>query len=303
MKRFIIDPGFGHTKIAIGDEYSKFPSAVAEIGGISNSNDSKVFHFEGKKYYVGDLALMQPASDIIEINTFDLLKYFAPLFVGYQMINSGTKNENISDLIFCLSPAHKDRMGEFKDRLKSFKVNDQEFKFDDVIAMAQGAASWRAINKITDLDSFDNFLIVDIGFNTIDVIFIYNREIQSAMIGPENSYENCGSVNIANAVISLIKEKHGSDISQKEALEIFDKKCYKKRGEVFDYKKEFAKISADFTKNTMNLLEKKYSNELDKMDKVCFTGGGGYFIDPNYSKNILTFENSEYLNIIGASSV
>ena len=46
-------------------------------------------------------------------------------------------------------------------------------------------------------------------------------------------------------------------------------------------------------------LYSMHSNEFDKMEKICFVGGGGYFIDIKYAEHIDTFKHSEYFNAIG----
>lgn len=96
-----------------------------------------------------------------------------------------------------------------------------------------------------------------------------------------------------------IADNFQRDISLKEALGIVTLGEYRLRGVKHDLNDIIAEAKINYTKDIMEFLESKYGNEFDKMEKICFVGGGGYFIDKKYAEHVETFAHSEYFNSIG----
>lgn len=306
--RIGLDTGYGHTKYAYFDskgeiKLGKFPSVVASTKDDIADISSGVYFENNETYYVGDLALKQPHTSIKEIVSYKDLEKYAPILLK-ETLQISKLDGKVTEVACGLSPAHMKNIATFKDRLSSFTLNGQEENFK-VVLYPQGVGAVKAINylnskgKLASMNNVKDYLIVDIGFNTTDIIFVYGGEVQKGKISSAHSFEKKGAINIAEIMQDLISDKYKREITLKEALAIVTNGEYRLRGEVFNLEKEIESFKKRYTVELMEFLEDNYENEFDKLEKVCFVGGGGYFIDPNYAQNIETFKISEYYNAIG----
>jgi len=301
-----IDTGFGHTKYAYFKDgkmiVNKFPSVVAFASDNINDVSDGAYVFENRVFYVGELATKQASHSIEELITYKALETYAPLLIAHAIHLEGLSKEKVSDIICGLSPAHIESTGAFKERVSNFKVNKDVYGFN-VRLLPQGVGAVTAIKSLPkthkDFQEAEDYLVVDIGFNTVDVIFVYGKTIQKGKISEANSFEKKGAINIASMMQKHISTQFKKEISLKEALAIVTKGIYRLRGEEHDLKEQIAEFKANYTKDIMDFLEVKYGNEFDKMEKIYFVGGGGYFIDTKYAPHISVFEQSEYFNAIG----
>jgi len=301
-----VDVGFGHTKYAYKDEkgelvLGKFPSVVAIAEDNLNEISEGVHVFENAMYYVGEMALKQPNHAIREIVTYKDLEKYAPLLIAHVFSLEGIESDSVSSITCGLSPAHKGNSANFKNRISNFEINGNSYSFD-IVLLPQGVGAVQAIKYFDGNDEVteaSDYLVVDIGFNTMDVIFVYNQQIQRGKINEDNSFEKKGAINIAEMMQKHIKGSFGRDITLKESLAIVTQGNYRLRGAVNDLSHEIKMFKEEYTRGIMDFLEAKYANEFDKMEKICFVGGGGYFIDIKYAEHIDTFRHSEYFNAIG----
>lgn len=301
-----IDTGFGHTKYAFIDVdgelvLGKFPSVVAFAKDNTQEISNGVHILENVMYYVGDMALKQPAHAIREIVTYKDLEKYAPLLIAHALEMENLQPKDVESITCGLSPAHRENSGDFKERVSNFTINDVPYGFD-VKLLPQGVGAVQAIKHFAgtgDVEEANDYLVVDIGFNTMDVIFVYDKKIQRGKINEDNSFEKKGAINIAEMMQKHIKMNFDRDITLKESLAIVTQGNYRLRGAAHELEEVINGFKKEYTEGIMRFLEANYSNELDKMEKVCFVGGGGYFIDKKYAAHIETFQHSEYYNAIG----
>jgi len=294
--KFGLDGGFGHIKTAKYIENGeidtlKFQSIVAESKG---KEKYTYLLDDGKYYFVGSKALKQPKDTQIEIVDYQKLEKFIPILTLESFRLCDIEPEDISEIVTGLSISHKDSSHNFKQRLSNFVVNDIEYNFN-VKLLPQGLGAVNAIKKLVKKEPND-YLVIDGGFNTIDIVTIIDKEImENELIG----YDNMGVINIAKMVQKYIKESFGKEINIKKAASILDSGEYFLRGETSDLKSVIEEFKTEYTKNLMNFLEKNYEDRIDDMEKIIFVGGGAYFIDKSYANNIAIVPNPEYYNAIG----
>lgn len=301
-----IDTGFGHTKYALYDNQKalilgKFPSVVAQVDGVKDKEDDTHI-FENKLWYIGDLALKQNHRNIKELVTYKALETFSPLLIAEVLRLENIEPKEIESIGLGLSPAHKDNIESFKYSLKKFEVDEKEYNFKNLSLFPQGVAAVNAIKSYWATQKFvepTDYITIDIGFNTMDVVIVYNRKIVQSSIGKNNSFEKRGVINIAQSVQNHIKKEFEEEITLKESLAIVLNQKYRLRGETHELKDFVDNVKMNYTIEIMDFLEQKYKNEFDKLEAVCFVGGGGYFIDTKYAPHIQTFKSSEYYNAIG----
>lgn len=292
------DCGFGNTKSAFvnkktkGIELVKFPSVVA----LSDGEEKHTYLLDdGKYYFVGEKALKQKKENIIEILDYQKLEKFAPILLLESFKLCNLNPDELNTIVTGLSISHTEEAKKFKSRLSKFKVNNKEYKFS-ISLLPQGLGAVNAIRNLVENGEPEDYMVVDNGFNTLDIVVIKDKEvIRSELKG----FENKGIINIAEMVKIYIKNNYNRDISIKMAIKLLDKKEYFLRGEKYDLSEEIKIFKTEYTEELMNFLEKNYSEYIDNMEKIVFVGGGSYFIDTNYAKNIVTVDNAEFYNAYG----
>lgn len=299
-----IDTGFGHTKYCFKGKndkmmLKKFPSVVA-ICPDDIESDENVAILDGKPYYVSSLALNSDPRHIKEVTSYQDLETYAPLFIHELCIKEGLKPEDVDEICVGLAPAHKNNAQKFKERLESFEISGLQYN-QKVSVIPQGVGAVKALQDFwSDKNAEpENYIVVDIGFNTLDIVLVFEGEIQKSRLNQSNSFEKKGVVLIAEEMQKYIKQHHNRNITSKEALKIIIEESYKLRGDVFDLSSFVSELKTSYTKDIMDFLESRYSNEIDKLDAFVFVGGGGYFVNKNYTSHTMTFKNSEYYNAIG----
>lgn len=302
-----IDTGFGHTKYALrnkngGFKLGKIPSVVAITNESVEEASLNISLFNGQSYYVGDIALKQDPKRIKEVDTYKELEKYAPLLIGKVIEIENTNPSKIDSIALGLAPAHINQVENFRKKVSSFRLNKKDYSFKETLIIPQGFGATIALKHFWEEQKkkeFENYIVIDIGFNTIDTVIVYDREIDKSRLNENNSFEKRGVVRIAELMQNYIRENYNKEITLKESLSIILEEEYKLRGQIHHLNSVVKDFKDRYTKETMLFLEQKYSNEFDKMDAICFVGGGGYFINKEYAPSIQTFKNSEYFNAIG----
>lgn len=294
-----IDPGFSDIKYATSTkDFSKFVTAVAEIKGYHTNVGGDIYELNGRYYYVGEKATKQPANTIVDLSNYDDLERFLPLLIAHTFKLAGKK---FSKVCLGLSPAQIQHVDSFRKAASRFVVNGEEYNLDVKVA-AQGVGAALSVFELNDLCDKD-VLIVDGGFNTIDIIFCYDGQIQVELVNSDNAFENKGIIGVVDKLIETVSNKYGISIGVRDAQQCLNTKSLKFRGNVIDLTDDIAECVKRYTKEIVNFLKKEYGSNMDKMDSVYIVGGLAYLIDPNidgYAPGyIKTFKNSEYLNAIG----
>ena len=309
MKKVLaIDIGYGSVKVIYGYEDGtiknqfKFTSIVALIDKDEFIKDKRILDYKDKSYYVGEDALNFPHTCQYDIIDFNNLIYFAPLFLykALQMIGE------IPDVIVCgLSKAQLQYSLTFKEAIQKFTVNNEEFSFENVYILPQGAGSKLAIdtygvdfpNKQQEFTGLSNYVGVDVGFNTVDIFLVTNGKTSPMYF---RGIENEGVMKIAKKIAEYIKTEYNKEISLHEAKEVLDNGFFKLRGTKYDLSSIITGIKEIYLKDLLNLIEENFNNALDKSDYVFLSGGGSAFLNDSSDKKIRTPKsNFEYYNAIG----
>ena len=309
MKKVLaIDIGYGSVKVIYGYEDGtiknqfKFTSIVALIDKDEFIKDKRILDYKDKSYYVGEDALNFPHTCQYDIIDFNNLIYFAPLFLykALQMIGE------IPDVIVCgLSKAQLQYSLTFKEAIQKFTVNNEEFSFENVYILPQGAGSKLAIdtygvdfpNKQQEFTGLSNYVGVDVGFNTVDIFLVTNGKTSPMYF---RGIENEGVMKIAENVQKYIAEEFGKTVKLHEAKEILDEGFYKLRGTKYDLKEVVKVFTENYLKDLLKLIEDNFSDALDKSDYVFLSGGGSALLSDSEDKKIRTPKsNFEYYNAIG----
>lgn len=300
MSKVVIgfDPGFGYIKYAYRKngkmEMGKFPSVVAK----TKNPAPDLHYYKDYYYYVGENARLQAKEEIEEVKDYANLKKYIPVLLAEVFkrtgIGIGSKFKKV-EIVTGLSLAHKEDSDNFKNVLSKFNVSNIPYNLN-VKLLPQGFGAMTALMNVKETANDVNYVIVDNGFNTLDVVIVIDSQPRMDRLA---GYEGRGVISIAEQMKNYIHREFKRDISVKEAAAVVDSQTYKLRGEVHDLSDVVSEFKSEYTKNLMDFLEKNYSNEIDKFDKIYFVGGGAYFIDPDYASNIKIVKYPEYYNAIG----
>lgn len=314
MQNYIlgVDIGYGDVKVVIGTSQQithqfKFSSAIAQAARASAIRDARIIELQVgdqlHQVYAGTDALALPSSQIVDISDYDALEAYAPVFVYKALQQAGIDPKDVKVLVSGLSVSQLGNSGYFKERIKDFVINGEEFHFDQVFLLPQGAGSKMAFDKYganypapRTTSSQNTFVGCDIGFNTLDLYFVTDGKTSPNLF---EGIQQEGVMRIANMVRENIKEQFGRDITLREAKQVLDTKVYKLRGEQHNMQAAVDKAIKEYTERLLLIIEEKYGPVIDKCDFICLQGGGAMFFDLTDPFFQVVKNSSEFYNAIG----
>lgn len=280
----------------------KFPSTIAITQKSEFVTDSRIYDFKGHSYYVGESALNSPSENLIDITEYKNLEYYTPLFFAHALKEI---NETPDIVVTGLSKAQIQFSGNFKNNIQEFEVNDEQYKFDTVFVLPQGAGSKLTIDKYgdnfpseqTEFSGKTTYVGIDIGFNTLDMFMVTDGKTSPTLF---EGIENEGVMKVAKLVARKVHEEHGRSITLHEARDILDSGLYKLRGKTHDFSTFVKDIKKDYLKSLLSLIETRYGKIIDKCDFISLSGGGSYFFKSTGDNFIKVPKNDgEYYNSLG----
>lgn len=301
----ILDTGYGTNKYAYNKNedfiYNKNISVFAKAP--LEAEDMPLF--EGKRYYIGEEALMEDSENIINITDYKQHEKLSPLSLWNVIKENNINVKDIDNIYIGISLAHKDYAKSFIKRMSKFKVNNEVFDFTDKIKLvAQGVGAKYAIDHYfyKKIDS-PTYAIIDIGQLTIDVVTVIKGKVR---------YENAegaaqeGVIKIIQQIQEYIAKEFSEIISIKEAQEVMLSGKYNLFGE-HDLLEIIDNLKKEYSIYIINLLKQKYKNVFKKYPKIYFVGGGAYYISKDIlsktagisQESIVIPEEAEYYNAIG----
>jgi hypothetical protein len=315
MKKLCIDVGFGDTKVAemidgVITKYFKETNAVAKLVGESDTvkytgTEKDVIKYRDSFYLVGKNALQYPDKAVLNVLDYDSMAFITPL-IALKYINTNT--DPYDSIIFTLSSAFIKRSSEYRDHLIAELGMDKS----RIKIIPQGAGAKVTLDNIgLDLsnpsakNSYKNYLIVDIGFNTVDVANVIGNSIMPADI---KGYPDEGVINIAKYVQKKLAEVAETEISISRARSVLYDKTLKVRDKVHDCSSMISEGISEYLNHLKVFLENNYGDLMDTIDNVILFGGGAELIKDNsdqwkslYGEGFMLSPklDAEYYNCIG----
>lgn len=274
-----LDIGFGDIKGVYAEGVFRMPTAVAhaksgllELGEFAGSEEE--FVFGGKAYHLGEKALEKALST----RSFDFLKKYAPLLAYKAVKDSGRK---VSRLAVGLPLAWYTPQNRkfFTSALKKFEVNGETISLEQVDVYPQGVGilmdyRFGLDGKEQPGTTIDG-LVVDIGFNTVDVVAFSNG---SAVRSDSAMFERAGVSRIAQDLIQALQAECGINLSEQEAK----KALLEGKTRVYGAEKDLAvtieAIAEDYVEWLLDLLASRWEDKLQRSGKLIIAGGGAHFL-------------------------
>jgi len=305
----VTDIGYGDTKFGWYEDgrikLGKFPTAIVRRGrykpqyqDFNIDMESKEFVYQGFRYMVGEDAFMSGIPLCTRKRGF--IPNYAPLLIA-KIIRDYKKT--FRDLIVSVSVSDykKEYVTELKKALKRFMVNGTTYSFGEILILPQGYGIFRDVfpGKV-----YEPTVVVDIGFNTIDVS-IYNKGklLREGFLG----FPGYGTNRLIQNISERVKEEIGEQLSELELNEAIKKggiiRLYGREYDISDLIEEEKEF---FIEDVISLIETSSIGSFWKRAKFrIVAGGGGYFISDamKNSFNLIVPERPEFSNVRGFFNV
>lgn len=292
-----IDIGYGAAKIAYKDKISSFPSAVCFATDVGISyGDENIYNFEGDRYYVGKEAA---DSESFATTEYKFLFKFAPLLI-YHILNSFELSKLKKPIVIKtgLSIVDWGKKDEFVERISNIEVNGECIE-TDVRIIPQGAGcaiDWAYYNN--DGEYPDKLSVVDIGFQTINLVHFENGKPQRKNM---KSYPGHGVSSIIKPFTAYMENKFAVTFSEQEAIRVFVKGSFKYNGEEqTEVHEKIVELKSQFVKKMFQSVLVNDKKLLAMSDTVIIAGGGSYLLqDIPFPPNVVFVEVPEFSNVRG----
>ncbi len=302
MKVAGIDIGFGDTKVWCRDKYFKFPTAVAidygqgvDLGSFASKKT--VISYNGKKYMLGEEALLH---DPLPTRTVDFLREYTPLIIAYAK-----KFADFHEVTLGLPLGfYKDHKDEIKNNVTRFRADGKDYSFN-VNVLPQGAGiayDYMYDDHAQRKNVINNAAVIDIGYNTIDVLSIINGSADSTL---SFMLDNKGVCQIVIKLMDKLGKKYKHSVDEFTAKKFLETKKYVGYGLTEDITDICTELIKEYADKIVNELFIKANDVLGKADLVIFSGGGTalikeYISDDNKKRILFLGDDlAEYSNARG----
>jgi hypothetical protein len=274
-----IDIGFGDVKAVTDDTRIKFPTAVAYAKkGIADIGEEEEYEFMGRKYLLGERALF--SLDVFPTREVEFLLKYAPLLLyrSLKWLDSDSFTP-VEQIAIGLPLAYHHRRFEFGNSVRRVMVNGEIMEFQRVEVFPQGVGillDYRLNQEGEELEETrQNLLILDIGFNTVDVVV---AERGRAVRDECGMLERSGVSRICQDLSNHLQRETTINLTEQEAKDVLLQRKLK----VYGQEKELSETIRTLTENYMDWifqnLKSRWGERLKRVDKLIIAGGGAYYV-------------------------
>lgn len=321
--RMGIDIGFGDVKVVSGringnvrieTQQLKFPSVVARVKNkaIAGLDDAQVeYEFEKRKYLVGNDALA--SANIIPTRDIDYLLEFSPLLI-FRAFEYVSQEYHLPIQSICSSTEiclglplayYKDRKNELAARLNQFEVMGCKVNIKRMAIQAQSQGI--LLDFLFDDHCRPNrkwlgsdLLILDIGFNTIDILCVHEGRSSSEW---SNMMEGAGICRICRDLDVELK-RMGLELPEQAVKNALFNRTISKYGREIDLTETTNQLSSDYADFLYRGIKSRFSDVLKTTRKLIVAGGGAYYVSETFKRKfpndfLLVPMNAEFSNARG----
>jgi len=317
-----LDMGFGDVKIVCcmvdetGDKsfaVLKYPTAIAyaKNGIIGDLAEQEEYDFNGRTFVVGSAALQ--SQTLFATRGIEFLLTYAPL-LAYKAVAGlvQTASLQLSDLLsaqkrLCLGIplAYYSKRHELERRLSGYTVSGNAIDFDHIEVRAQGQGILFDYmldehgSPLTDCED-QNVLVLDIGFNTVDVLGVIegspNRE-WSGML------ENAGICRICEDLKTHLQKEFNFHLCEQVVKDVLQNGRISLYGASKDLSTYIRKSTEAYSDWLGRELNSAWDAFLKRADRLIIAGGGAYYVHDllrKYPEHFVRVpHDSEYSNARG----
>lgn len=330
-----LDLGFGHIKVSSGETNIKFPSIVgnqvsnfakpAPVASLTELLNSLAINYQGVTYYVGRNAIENTRNGKIslrqnkhnendnqtKIKIMTALALLTPenqyeanfaVLSGLPVLEYNNQKDKLYNILhndgkpFEFIFQYGNQMINKKITCTKVKVISQsESSYYSYLLDSQGGIIKERINNVGGL-----VCVCDIGFRTIDIVFMDNGRYLDA-----SDQINNGVVNIHQEVLRLIMQEYNIKKELKDIDEIIRKKELFFNTQTYDITDIIKRACKPFAESIIESLYTSHNGELGDLQMILLAGGGAELIFDYVKeelKNIVRVDkvyNSEFSNSQG----
>jgi hypothetical protein len=281
-----IDLGYSSVKISFIDDNGslvnyKMISAISELpeAPLEIDNDT-VFKLNEKWYVIGPNSLKLDRNYRLKLETYEQMKAIYPVVISYFLSKySDIKWDKVA---IGLSMAFSDKADDLLKFLYESLLISPDTNF--FVCLPQGLACKAAFAKYgqnvkdsnihTTDNKLDSYVICDGGYLSIDICAVID---QKSAAGATIGIPDTGVICISRDIAEYIYKTYEYRISTKEAQTVVDSGILTRRGKVIDLSDVVDKYTRIYLANVLNLLEEKYSSQLDASNGLLIVGGLSHF--------------------------
>ncbi len=295
--RMGIDIGFGDVKAVsskiiengrIETDMFKFPSAVARVKNqaIAGLDDAQMeYTFENKKYLVGTDALI--SANLIPTRDIEFLLEFSPLlilkaFEGAAQLYHLPLKSLCNSVEVCLGlplAYYREKKNDLAGRLVRFEVSGLEVTFPRLGIQAQSQGI--LLDFLFDDHCRPNrkwlgsdLLILDIGFNTIDILCVHEGRSSSEW---SNMLEGAGLCRICRDLDIELK-KMGLELPEQAIKNALVNRKISIYGKEIDLSEPITRLTWDYADFLYREIKSRLSDVLKNTRRLIVAGGGAYYV-------------------------
>ncbi|MFH1674918.1 MAG: ParM/StbA family protein [Pseudomonadota bacterium] len=296
-----LDIGFGDVKVIarLNDKKDatdtdpelmfKYPTAIAYTrnGIIGDLARQEEYDFNSRAFVAGSAALQ--CHDLFSTRDIEFLMTYSPLLAYKAMADiARTASIPLADLLsankrLCLGIplAYYPRREELKRRLSAYSVSGDAVRFDniEVRAQSQGILFDYMLDeqgRPVDERINQNVLVLDIGFNTVDVLGVIdgrpNRE-WSGML------ENGGICRICEELKTYLQKELSFSLSEQVVKEVLQKGRVSLYGADRDLSTPVRRANEAYSDWLGREVNSRWDDFLKRADKLIIAGGGAYYVN------------------------
>lgn len=297
--------------------FEKFISATAKIPEPLEMDNDAIFRLGVDYYVLGTPALKVAKSYLMPLETFEDMKAVYPVWISY-LINHYKKDYGITfdHISIGLSMVWSDKAEELLEYLYESLLIETPNYF---LCYPQGLCC-RKLYQTAGLDvretsrhndiKLRNFILVDGGFNTLDLAACNSGTAASSVIGVPKT----GVINIVYNIVDYLFKEYEMKISIQEGQTILDNNgVFTKRGRSYDISAKVEEFVKTYLSQVLNFIEEKMSEFIDCAEGILVLGGLSFFfnkyindpqmvkiIEKHFPVSFLKFPNIdfEYYNCI-----
>lgn len=301
-----IDVGYGDVKAIFDNGIQvKFPTAVShESGGVLQEadKDEGLHVYRGSRYFVGELALKLGV--LYPTRHAGFLETYAPLLAYEALLKGGMLGK-------CRNVAIGLPLGQYKSdtriaMVRAFKeavIDNEKLGLDTIDVFPQG------VGVLFDVGAADNgmlcddyrhdTLIIDIGYNTVDVVVSIDgkaRKDRSGMI------ERGGISQICEKLSTVVQERYNFRMPGPKAKEVLANGSITLHGKNIDLTNEIQGLIQEYVRWIMAEIRDRWEDNIASFQKIVLAGGGAYILRPHLPSEYARFvtpKNPEFSNARG----
>lgn len=286
MQNVAIDLGYGSVKVFSNKTMCKFPTAISPVKRSLIETTSTQYNFNGLNYIMGDDAV----SDAYGTRDYSFLEKFAPLLTYKVLKDLGIDFNSPINLATGLSLLNWDKRERFAESLQNIIVNNEHVNNIELSIYPQGKGIFVDCLKNKPQLANELVMVVDIGYNTLDIIPFKNGKALA-----KDALANTYGVNkMIQELSKYIVSMYNLSLNEAEVNEVFQKKSL-----TVGTRKDLTMIIDEEKQKYIDLviqLIKSHNSELfSKTDTIIIAGGGAYsFEDFEFIDKNVIFPKGEY---------